>query len=276
MSLVIWSNQPKDFMKSVSLPASDSTSNTTTTYFYSKINRDRSLLNSGETAVDTFEIYSPDPHYLPSVPLKTNNNLWGNLLFTVLFMILFAFVRLRGKDLFYNLFNILIKRKKVEIILNEGISSNLICYVLSLVLSYSVLSALITYIIHQEFLTISSFYIFTGLFLYHFLLLLLVRLLGWTFDAKVVADEVMVNIWTYHISTGLWVAPFIIASFFIQKFAVVSLLKLVIASILFLLIVKIIRWIEILFSHRVSILYMILYLCALEIMPLLILFKVVA
>ena len=87
------------------------------------------------------------------------------------------------------------------------------------------------------------------------------------------ADEVIVNLWTYNILSGLLISPFVIAIFFVKSFAVIPLLKIV--GAILLMIVKIIRWIEILITHRVSILYMILYLCALEIMPLLVLYKMV-
>ncbi len=123
----------------------------------------------------------PAGRFLPSTQLEHNKDLFGNVLFTVGFLIIFAFVRLRGKDLFYNLLNTLLKRKKAEIILNEGISSNLICYILSLCLSFSIISIGIVYIIEGNFINLFTLYLFIGLFLYHFLLLLIVRLFGWTF-----------------------------------------------------------------------------------------------
>ena len=126
----------------------------------------------------------PAGRFLPSTQLEHNKDLFGNVLFTVGFLIIFAFVRLRGKDLFYNLLNTLLKRKKAEIILNEGISSNLICYILSLCLSFSIISIGIVYIIEGNFINLFTLYLFIGLFLYHFLLLLIVRLFGWTFNAK--------------------------------------------------------------------------------------------
>ena len=229
-----------------------------------------------QPVADTFEICSPVSYSLPYTRLSGKNDVLGVLLYTVVFMIIFAFIRLRGKDLFYKLLNILIKRKKVEIILNEGVSSNLICYILSLCLSFSILSVCISYITYQHFLTLHTLYYFIGLISFHFFLLIIVHLLGWTFNARNTADEVIVNLWTYHIILGLLVSPFVIAMFFVQSYAVIPLLKIVIFSLSLLIIIKIIRWIEILFTHRVLILYMILYLCALEIIPLLILYKVVA
>lgn len=246
--------------------------NTDTIYFLSEQN---SLSPLYQTATDTFEICLPAGQFLPSTPLESNKNLFSNLLFTVVFLIIFAFVRLRGKDLFYNLLNTLLKRKKAEIILNEGISSNLICYILSLCLSFSIISIGIVYTIEENFINLFTLYLFAGLFFYHFFLLLIIRLFGWTFNAKNVADEVIVNLWTYNILSGLLVSPFVIAIFFVKSFAIIPLLKIVIFGVILLMIVKVIRWIEILITHRVLILYMILYLCALEIIPFLVLYKVV-
>ena len=107
-------------MKSVSTSPTDSMPNTDITYFHSEQDS-LSILPLHQTETDTFEIYMPAGRFLPSTQLEHNKDLFGNVLFTVGFLIIFAFVRLRGKDLFYNLLNTLLKRKKAEIILNEGI-----------------------------------------------------------------------------------------------------------------------------------------------------------
>lgn len=248
--------------------------NINTTYFLS--NPDTTICRLDENKTDTLELCSPLAPSLPTSYLIKNENLWGDFIYTIFFLIIFAFIRLRGKDLLSNLLNVLFKRKKAEIILNEGIASNLICYILSLILSFSAISICITFIVWDNVLSFYTFSIFAGLFAYHFLLLLMIRLLGWTFNSKNIANEVIINLWTYNILTGLLISPFIISTFFVQAFAIIPLLKIVIISLIIFIIVKMIRWVEILFSYRVSILYMILYLCGLEIMPLLVLYKVVA
>lgn len=225
---------------------------------------------------DTFTICPAERHYLPQIQLKANENVLGNLIFTIAFLMIFAFVRLRGKDLLPNLLNVLVKRKKAEVILNEGISSNLVCYVLSLILSFSVISIGITYLTSGSFEIIPILYLFATFLFYHFFLLGLFKLLGWTFNARSTAAEAIVNLWTYHIMAGLLVAPFVIAIFFVKSYAVVILLNVVIFSLILFQVVKFIRWLEILFAHRVLILYMILYLCALEVMPIFILYKMTA
>lgn len=223
---------------------------------------------------DSFEIQMRVNQPLPYRHLNNHQNLIGQLVFTSFFLIIFAFIRLRGKNLFHHLLNVLIKRKKIEPILNDGISSNLLFYLLSLCLSFSILAITITYMAQGIFIHLSTLYIFAGLLLYHFLLLLVVHLLGWTFNGKHITNEIIINLWCYHISTGLLVSPFVISAFFVESFAVMPLLKIVVFGIFLLIFLKIIRWIEILTTYKVSILYMILYLCALEIMPLLVLYKV--
>lgn len=227
------------------------------------------------TVTDSIVIYSPEKIQLSQTNINSNNNLLNSLIFTTVFLIILAFIRLRGKDLLYLSLSTLIKRKKAEIIQNEGISPNLIFYLLSLALSFSVIAVGVIYIVQQKFNLEYSLYIFSGLCFYHFLLLALVRLLGWTFNSRNVSSEVLINLWVYHIMGGLLIAPFIIAIFFVQTFAVIPLLKIIGFSLITLYIIKLVRWLEILFVHRVLIIYMILYLCALEVIPLLILYKFV-
>ena len=251
--------------------------NTNTTFFLSdSVGTATQTVYGTETDSVAFEAYSPTVCDLPYVRLDTNTDLAGNLLFTIIFMVIFAFIRLRGRDLLYNLFSILVNRKKADIVLNEGISSNLVCYILALSLSFSALAGFLSFIVYGTFLTFHSLYYFVGLSLFHFLLLMFVHLSGWTFNARSAAHEMAVNIWTYHIVIGLVLSPFVLSMFFVKSFAVIPLAKIVIYAFCLLMIVKNIRWVEILFIHRVSILYMILYLCTFEIMPLLVLYKVVS
>ncbi len=232
------------------------------------------LLQPLET--NTIRISTPEAYFLPQTEIHRSHSSLGNLIFTVLFLMVLTFVRMREKDLFSSLLNILWKRKKAENILNEGIASNLSSYILLLFLSFSVIANGIV-IFTQNTSNISYIlYIFGVLLLYHFTLIVIVKLLGWTFNARNTAAEVVIHLWTYHIMGGLIIAPFVIALFFVKTFVIASLLKITVISLILLYIIKFIRWIEILFAYRVSILYMILYLCAFEVMPLLVLYKLLA
>lgn len=256
--------------------------NTNTIYFPSDTtNRNSEQQNDSiclfeKPVADTVVVYSPERMFMPVSHLKPDSNILASLVFTTVFLIIFAFVRLRGKDLLPTLFSVVLKRKKTEIILNEGISSNLVYYLLSLLLSFFSIAVSIIYFAQQRLDLEYSLYICGGLLVYHFFLLSLIKLLGWTFNARAAAAEASVNIWAYHIMWGLVISPFVIAIFFVKAFAVEALLKIIICGLILFYIIKFIRWIEILFAYRVLILYMILYLCALEVMPILVLYRLVA
>lgn len=222
---------------------------------------------------DSIISVTPVNYFKPKIEAKSTDELLGPLVYAVVFLIIFAFIRLRGKDLITTLLQVTVNRKKTELILNEGITQNLTCYILALFLSFSALSIGIAYFISGDFNPQYAFWLFCGLTTYHFLELFLIRIFGWTFKATHTADEAIVNLWTFHIMTGLLVSPLVIAIFFVKAFSAVTLVKIITFCLILLLTVKFIRWLQILFAHRVSILYIILYLCALEVMPLLILYK---
>ena len=224
----------------------------------------------------TDSLVSTGHSFRPAIHEKEEQDILGPLLYTVVFLIVFAFIRLRSKDLVITLLSAVVSQKKTELILNEGITSNLLYYILALFLSFSVLSVGGIYFVTGEFMLRYSFWIFCGLVFYHFFELSLIRIFGWTFNSRYISDEAAVNLWTFNIMTGLLVAPLIIAVFFVKAFSVTVVIKIAVFCLIFLFVVKFLRWLQILFIHRVSIFYIILYLCALEIMPLLILYRLVA
>lgn len=212
---------------------------------------------------------------MPYSPIKTNPYLGGELLYTICFLIIITFIRFKGKDLFDNITQLLLKRKKAEVLLNEGIASNLICFLLALFASFSILAGLVSLISENHFISIQTLYYFIALLLFHIAWIAFIYLFGWAFNKKQTMQEVVIHLWSYHISIGLLLSPFLITSFYISHFAITTLLNIVIIAFILLTIVKFFRWIEIFYAHKVSIFYMILYLCGLEIVPLLFLYKVV-
>ena len=212
---------------------------------------------------------------LPYSLIASNPYLQEEIIYTICFLIIVTFLRLRGKNIFSHTAQLFLNRKKVELIQTEGISSNFICYLLALILSFSNVAGLLSIFMNGHFITLQTLYGAGVLLLFHFILLALVQLFGWTFNKKQTAQEVSIHLWVYHISLGLLLSPFVLASFYISHFAIATLLKIVIIGFVLLMIVKFLRWIEIFYAHKVSIFYMILYLCGLEIVPLLLLYKVV-
>ena len=227
--------------------------------------------------VDTvrYEVsYQSEPN-LPYSPIANTPYSKSDFLYTVCFIILLAFIRMKGKDFFQHVFQVLIKRRSIESVQNESVFSYFICYLLSLFASFSILSGCISIAIEGTFMTLNTLYYFLALIGYHFVLLSIIQILAWTFNARAAAQEVIANLWPFHVGMGLLISPFVLAFFYIPDFAIEPLLKIVIFGLVLLSIVKVLRWIEILYVYKVSIFYLILYLCALEIIPLLFLYKVV-
>ncbi len=262
--------QPKEIQANVQ---ADSLQNTTTDYSW--LQEDISLLENAVQAADTFEIYQPAALSMPYLRIDTGRNTVYSLIFTIIFLSVIAIIRLRGKDLMTDIICAMAQKKRTAILLNEGITPNLLFYTMGLILSFSVLSVFISYLTTQTFISFNSFILFGGLLIYHLFLLFVIYFLGWVFNTRQIANEFTVNLWTFHISLGLLVSPFVTALFFVREKAVYPLIIVTVICLSILMIVKIIRWFTIFFHYKVSILYMILYLCAFELIPLLFLYKVV-
>ncbi|PXX97009.1 hypothetical protein DF185_18460 [Marinifilum breve] len=100
-----------------------------------------------------------------------------------------------------------------------------------------------------------------------------IRTLAYIFDGVKEGKEYLHNVFIYNKNLGIFLLPLTLSIPFIADFAAYLLLNagLVIALIFYLF--RLFRGIKILFRKHVSIFYMILYLCALEILPLLVIYK---
>jgi len=104
---------------------------------------------------------------------------------------------------------------------------------------------------------------------------LVIRLLGSTGDNKKVAVQIN-HQWLINMKNfGFFLLPVSAASAFISPSLVEPMLFLGLAVVGFMLILNYIKGFLILLQHRISIYYGILYLCTLEILPVLILVKVI-
>ncbi len=260
-------------MKSQSILHIDLTQNTNTTFSPFKCRH--VTYSSSLFEQDTFEICTSHRPLLPYTELPRNEYLTQNLTFSIILLIILALIRLQGRNMLSNLLSLLFKRKKIELILSEEINHNLFYYIILLCSSASVITGFLSLLIQEPNLfSVFNCYIWGMLLLYHVLLLGVVQLLGWIFNAKYIVDECIINLWAFHIGTGIILFPFLVVLFFVPNSAAALVFKIALLAISILITTKIIRWIQILISNRVSILYMILYLCALEIVPLLILYKI--
>ena len=115
--------------------------------------------------------------------------------------------------------------------------------------------------------------IFMAVLLLYLGKVVVIRSLGYVFKGNNEGKEYVFTTFLYNKNLGLFLFPVIIALPFVQTYAVRWLMYIGVFMIFFFFILRIARGLKILFRKHVSIFYMILYLCALEIFPLLMIYK---
>ncbi len=200
----------------------------------------------------------------------------GLLVYIVAYLVLVALLRLQGRGFLPAVYLYFFSQKKGSALLPEGIRQNYFFILLSVCLSFASLAMLITFFASHPFSFSDASFFFLVIFGYYILLLGAVRLFGWTFNHRHCASDVILNLRVSAIVFGLSSSPLILALFFVKASAVGTLLHVILGLFIILLIFRFIRLIKILYGYKVSILYMILYLCGLEIVPILVLYKLLA
>ncbi len=125
----------------------------------------------------------------------------------------------------------------------------------------------------------SNFLLFLILF-FSFLIALLLRfgsllLLGYLFDARPVYREYLHNTLILNKVLGITLLPLVLALFYIRPSLWESIFYTATILIALMLVYRYIRAIQIIIKHKVFLLYSILYLCTLEILPVLVGIKIV-
>ncbi|MBC5620087.1 DUF4271 domain-containing protein [Butyricimonas hominis] len=197
----------------------------------------------------------------------------GILTYMVVFLVLVALLRLQGRGFLLAVYFYFFSRKRDVALISEGTRQNYSFVLLSICLSFSSLAMLIAFMTSEPFVFSNALFYFLIIFGYYIVLLGTVRLLGWTFNSRHCASDIILNLRVSGIVLGLSVSPLVLALFFVKSSAVTTLFHVIFALFVILLIFRFIRLIKILYGYKVSILYMILYLCGLEIVPMLVLYK---
>lgn len=195
------------------------------------------------------------------------------LIYTIIYLVFIALLRLRGRGFLTTVYTYFFNRKRGVGLQSESGIPNYFFIFLSVCLSFSILSMLMAFLIDSPFAFFNALIYFLIILGYYFLVLGLVRLFGWTFNGRHCASEIILNLRTSSIVLGLSISPFVLALFYVQTSAINMLLYIILGIGVIVLIFRFIRLIKILYGYRVSILYMILYLCGLEILPILVLYK---
>ena len=115
--------------------------------------------------------------------------------------------------------------------------------------------------------------IFALLWAYQLAWTLLIFLLGWTFNAARCAAHATRTFRLANTVIGIAASPFLLSALFAPPSLRPILLVAAAITAATCILVKYIKLITILFTHKISIFYMILYFCALEILPVIVLYK---
>ena len=155
---------------------------------------------------------------------------------------------------------------KGSAIINLLFIVNISLFVVSIINHNSISSA-------QEYGFKEFILIFIAILLLYLGKVVVIRSLGYVFKGNNESKEYVFTTFLYNKNLGLFLFPVIIALPFVQPYAVKWLMYIGVFMISFFFILRIARGLKILLRKHVSIFYMILYLCALEIFPLLMIYK---
>lgn len=233
-----------------------------------------SLAGAAPLAAGTIE-----EEYVDAIPLGRGPDLGiisSTLLCVVIYFALLATVQLRGRGLLSALCVYFIRKKNSEQLVTKKIMPNLLPLFLSLCLSFLSLSLFVVYLESGSFVPAAAARYLCYFLAYHFVLLGVISLLGWVFSARDCAREVAINAWVYNTVPGIALSPGVLSLFYARAALADALLAVMTLLLALYAILRLSRWVKILFEHRVPIFYLILYLCALEILPLLVLYKMLA
>ncbi|MFO7655764.1 MAG: DUF4271 domain-containing protein [Bacteroidales bacterium] len=195
---------------------------------------------------------------------------------------LFIWIQLFYRKYVVNLFNSVVSFQASSKLYNE---KNIVIRRVSLVLNFifvisiSLLLLRISVFYNQipeEYDKISFFLIVLNiLILYMVVKTILVKLVGYIFLQGNLVNDYLHNANIYNKSLGIILIPFLFASFYTNSKVAEILLYIIVLIYFFSLIFKIIRGFQIIIKYDIFIFYSILYLCTLEILPLLVGYKLI-
>ena len=205
--------------------------------------------------------------HLPSYGFYSNNISEIKIIYSILVILFIAIFRynksFNPKELFKNIFGL--QKPKFEI----PIIPTLISILLGSVNTTIILSNII-----DTNLYLNSKLILAGIFItYIFLMFLLCSLFGWTFNNTHSSKSIFINIVYFFQNTSIITSPLVVLYFYLPHSEGSKIMFLCYGILIICKIIKLLQSFNILYKNRVSILYLILYLCALEFIPLFVLYK---
>ncbi len=126
---------------------------------------------------------------------------------------------------------------------------------------------------HEHNNIVFFLYCFVGLVALYNVKFIFIRFIGYIFNGIKESKEYLHTVSIYNKNLGVILLPITISAPFIAQHSVPMLLNSGLILTLIFYVFRLSRGLKILFRQHVSIFYMILYLCALEILPLLMIYK---
>ncbi|PKQ63517.1 hypothetical protein BZG02_09085 [Labilibaculum filiforme] len=213
------------------------------------------------------------------IPIASRNSDWmvGILLFA---LILMAIVRFSFSKFLLRVFDSTINYQTSSNLLLEKNMRNLRGSIfLNLLFYVNFALFVVQYFIYilslnREYNNILIFlYCFAGLVTLYNTKYLFIRFVGYVFNGIKESKEYLHTVSIYNKNLGVILLPITISAPFIAQHSVPILLNTGLVLCLIFYVFRLFRGFKILFRQHVAIFYMILYLCALEILPLLMIYK---
>ena len=195
------------------------------------------------------------------------------VLYVVLFLGMVAFLRLQGKRILPMLFLYFFGRGRTRDDLLEDLRQEYGNVWITLLVGYSSVAMGGAFAAEDGFEWRTAVVVCLVLLLFQAAVSLLVVFLGWVFNAPRCASEACLANCAGNAVTALLLSPLMLSLFFVRESSVPLLFSVILIFLFLCLILKWIRLCGILFEFKVSVFYMILYLCTLEITPLLVAYK---
>jgi len=196
----------------------------------------------------------------------------------IIILILVSKIKLSFPKLLSFVFQAFVRNSSVLKLQESRNSSNSIGYFFMNSLALLTTSVFILeYCSYNSIIKNSSFlsllYIMIGVLLFFLFKIIIVKILGFLFRSYTESSEYVFNLLVVWKSVGMMLIPVVVSVPFINYSAINIFNIIGVITIVFAYVLIILRGLRILFLKHVSLLYMILYLCALEIVPILIIYK---
>lgn len=198
-------------------------------------------------------------------------------IYTTLYMLIFIFIlcliKFQQKGLPYIFTSIFVEGKKLDKEAQERFVFKGFFYFGALTLSMSVLSIGLMFMFYHTVEWIYIFNIAILLVLYHVFIIIMTRWIGWTFDMNTIYNRIHTFNIGFNAVIGFMVFPVVIPMFFVNSNEINKWILVEFVVLTVMLLYKYFRISKLLFVNKISILYMILYLCAVELAPVFIIAK---